>query len=309
MEAGGGRTAVRGVSARAVFNANTGAHTIQSSRSLSPLEVIVDDLLKETGKPFRRIELKGNLLQISQRFSKLAGVHTLIEAVYFGLPFLLNLEFADPPVISHVNGKVANTEFRWELADWEMQLRTTTQEEQEGAFARAWERITAFDEGPQDRRLAAATHYFYVACRLARQAGTPGEFLAEVLLNLAKILEVLFPSSKDVGSIDSARQGLNALGLSQEIIEGSLLPALALRNHIDVGHVGLALFKIDQLKVLHAYTERAENAFRDLLVHIFKEKHAGRFKLQHYDETRPRRDALAIIDRMRKYTPDHFLGK
>ena len=58
--------------------------------------------------------------------------------------------------------------------------------------------------------------------------------------------------------------------------------------------------------MLHAYTERAENAFRDMLARILDEMKAGRFNLQPWGESSPRREAVMIIERMRKYTPDAY---
>jgi hypothetical protein len=205
MQSGGGRTAVRGVPATTLMNANTGAHTIESHFPLNSLEVVLQEH-SETGELSRGIELKGNVLEISQRISALDKLDELITSLYFWRAVLLNLEFADPPVVSRVDGTIGGAAFRWELANWQMQFRTTTQEQQEAAVQRSWERIRTIGKDPYGRRIVAAIHYFYVACRLARQAGTPGEFLAEVLLNLAKTLEVLFPMSRnDAGTIESSR--------------------------------------------------------------------------------------------------------
>jgi len=307
MKTDGGRTVVRGKPARASMNANTGAHTIESSEPLKPLEVLIDVVSPKTNKLMRRIELRGNILQLNERFNTAQELHDVIQSMYFGMPFILNLEFSDPPFISHVDGTVGDCEFRWELAGWTMQFRTTTQSEQETAIARSWDRFVLMGEHPEYRRVLAAIHYFHVACRLAVVASTTGEFLAEVLLNYAKILEVLFPSSSTIGTIDAARTGLRSMGISDEIIEGSLLPALALRNHIDVGHVGLALYKMEDLKVLHAYTERAENVFRDLLTRILNDIEAGRCGIPSQNESSPRPEALGIIARMRRFTPDSSL--
>jgi hypothetical protein len=71
---------------------------------------------------------------------------------------------------------------------------------------------------------------------------------------LAKALEVLFPPEGDKKSRDAARDGLRLLGFSPDEIEGNILSAMALRNEIDVGHVGLSLFKMDQLKIIYAFT-------------------------------------------------------
>ena len=145
-----------------------------------------------------------------------------------------------------------------------MEFLTTTQEQQEQAFISAWEPMGLF-AGLARRRLLAALHYFHVAVRLYRSASTLGEFMAEVILNLSKVLEVLFPPGGDGKTRDAARVGLRQLGYADAEIERLFLRAMALRNEIDVGHVSLALLTRRQLSILHGYTEGAERAFREML--------------------------------------------
>ena len=56
-EAGGGRTAVRAQPAKAVFNANTGAHTIESKAPLDPLDVTLT-------APNQVVRLRGRVLEV-----------------------------------------------------------------------------------------------------------------------------------------------------------------------------------------------------------------------------------------------------
>ena len=294
MEPGNGRTAIRAIAASVLFNANTGAHTIESKQPLHPLEVRIEE-------PSRIVELHGNVLSLQEHFDTLDKLHELIQGIYIAFPTLLNVQFADPPFIERVDGRVGSCNFRWELSEWRMVYETTTQDQQEERISNAWERMTLLSDTTR-RRLIAALHYFHVACRLARQGSTPGEFLAEVLLNLAKTLEVLFPSSGGGQSRDAARSGLRTLGFSDDVIEGNLMPAMALRNEIDVGHVELGLFTMDQLRVLHAYTERAEVAFKDLLDRILERVSSGSFEIAPHELTKPRREALIVIERLRRYT-------
>lgn len=168
-----------------------------------------------------------------------------IRSLYFALPALLNVSFADPPYVERVEGTVGSSGFRWELADWRMEFQVTTQDLQEARVAKAWERIDLLSK-PQRLRLVASLHYFHLACRLARRGSTVGEFLAEMLLNLAKSLEALFPPSGDGRSRDAIRRGLRSLAISDNDIESNFLPAIALRNEIDVAHVGLHWFTMDQ---------------------------------------------------------------
>lgn len=292
-QAGGGRTAVKAVAASALFNANSGEHTIESKEPLSPLDVTIK-------APIRTLRLKGSTLSISQKFASLKEMQEMIEGIYFVLPTLVNIPFADPPYIERVDGKVGSASFRWELHDWRMHFLTTTQENQEERFAKACERMEVLSE-PHRRRLAAGLHYFHVACRLARVGSTAGEFVAEVVLNLAKTLEVLFPPPGDGRTRDAARAGLRTLGYSEKQIECDFLPAMALRNEIDVAHVELGLFKMDQLKAIHAYTERAEEAFRDMLERLLGGVEAGTTDITPHELGPPRNEAIKLLERLKKY--------
>ncbi|NQU69835.1 MAG: hypothetical protein HQ514_04760, partial [Rhodospirillales bacterium] len=270
MMAGGGRTTVRDVGASSFFNANTGVHTIESKMPLQPLEVVIEE-------PTRVFSLNGNVLAITETFDTFETLRQTIESVYFCLPMLLNVTFADSPTVERVDGTIGEYGFRWELSNWHMRFAITSQELQEERIVQAWQRMPLFADGSPRRRLLAALHYFHVACRLDISGETPGEFLPEMLLNLAKTLEVLFPPHGEGTSLDATRTGLRELGIENENIERDFVPAIALRNHVGVGHALIALFTSDQLKVLHEYTERAENAFRDMLDTMIQKIESGDF--------------------------------
>lgn len=298
--AGGGRTAVQGVAAGALFNANSGEHSIESKQPLSPLEVTIEE-------PGRTVQLVGSTLTISQYCQSLREMEETIHSVCFGLAPLVNIPFADPPYIERVDGEVADNSFRWELAEWKGRFRITTQSIQEEQFARAWERMGVISD-PRRRRLVAALHYFHVACRLAREGCTAGEFVAEVVLNLAKALEVLFPPAGDGRTREAARSGLRALGFADREIEGNFIPAMALRNEIDVGHVELGLFTMDQLKTIHGFTERAEGHFREMFERVLARVASGGFEVAPHQLGPPRPEAIALIERLREYDDERGLG-
>ena len=290
MVAGGGRTAVRGVEAKSHVNPNTGFYEIESKEPLRRLEVMIEE------PPTRVVSLNGNVLTLTETFDSWETLSGTVESVYFGLPMLLNVTFADPPVVERVDGSIGGYKFRWELSEWQMHLETTTQDLQENRVIQAWLRMTLLTR----RRLLAALHYFHVACRLDRRGETPGEFLAEVLLNLAKTLEAIFPGSK---SIDAAKSGLQKLGFADEEIERDFIPAISLRNSMGVGHVKIGLFTPDQLKVLHAYTERAETAFRKLLDSIIQKIESGDFEIAPYKLHGPPTSVVKIIDKIKANAP------
>ena len=294
MEAGNGRTCVRAVAARTEFNANTGRHTIQSDIPLSPLEVEIEE------PPMREFELKGNLLSIKTRFESFKEMDEFIQSVFFGYPMLLNIEFADPPVVAQVHGKVGNVMFRWELTRWKMEFESTTQDEQETKAKNSWLQISVISE-PARRRLIAALHYFHVACRLIRVGHSPWEFMSEAILNFSKVLEVLFPPEGDGKTIDAARTGLQQLGYTRDEIERDFIPAIALRNRIDVSHVHLSLLTQKQLQVLHSYTEAIERSFRILIRRILDQTKDGSYGVAPYANLKADSDIVRIINRLERY--------
>ena len=289
---GGGRTTTRAAGATSTFNANTGQHDIRSKNPLHPIEVRIED-------PEKVVTFHGPRLSLVQELAGQRELAAMIDSVYFGVPVLLNVAFADPPYVTRVDGRIGDVPFRWELAEWRMRFSTTTQEQQETVVALAWDRMGILAR-PENRRLIAGLHYFHVACRLAREGMTAGEFVAEVLLNLAKSLEALFPSTGAGRSRDAIREGLRMLGYTANEIEALFLPVIALRNEVDVGHVELGLFSRDQLAVIHAYCEQAEGAFRQMLERLLSAIESGTTVVAPYVAKSASRRAAQVVDRMRR---------
>jgi hypothetical protein len=211
--------------------------------------------------------------------------------------------FVDPPYVERVDGSVNGALFRWELAKWSVQSWPTTQDEQEEAVIQACQRIDLLAATQRRRRLFGGLHHFHLACRLGTKSDTVGEFLAEMIMNLAKSLEVLFPPKGDGNTRDAARDAFRELGFTDDRIEGDFIPAMVLRNQVDVAHVELGLFRSDDLKMVHAFVERAESAFREMFRLLLGKIAAGTFDVAAYDVGPARPEALATIERLRKYTP------
>ena len=90
--------------------------------------------------------------------------------------------------------------------------------------------------------------------------------MSEVVLNLYKILEILFGPQRD-----NVRTKLLELGYSKDEVEVKFIPIMILRNEFDVGHVSVKLFKQEQLNALYTYLENSENDFKDLLKKLLYE--------------------------------------
>jgi hypothetical protein len=291
----GGLTTVLHIGFHLLFNQFTGQHWTELEKPLAPLDVMIE----ESGFTIR---LDGRVLSISKLFESLQEMNEIVESFYFGFPVLLNIALADPPFIEEVNGEVGGNPFMWLLSGWRKELRSTTQEKQEQLVKMSFQRMKIVAQEHR-RRLLGGLHYYHQARRLSREAKTAGEFMAEVILNLSKTLEILFPSRNGMRSRDSIRKYLEDLEFTNEEIEGNFLPAIALRNEIDVGHIQLGLFTLDQLKIIHAFTDRAEMAFRDLFERIFAALEKEILEIPNYNFTKPRRKAIDVIERLRRHTP------
>lgn len=288
--ADGGRTANRAVKAQALFNANTGEHTIKSETPIPPLEA-------KYVVPGEWMELNGSVMTVSKDFETIHDLEGLVETVAYVLPALVNISYYDPPYVERVDGVIAGEKFRWEMRDWKMQFDVSTQGDQEEKFIKAWERISVLAEETR-QRLAAGIHYFHVACRLSRSSSTAGEFVAESVLNLSKCLEALFPPDGDGNTRDAVRTGLRALDYLDDEIESKFIPAMALRASVDVAHVGLSIFKMEQLKVIHEYVDRTETAFRKMLERLFCAIESGKYEIQPHKPSKPPQEVLDIVERI-----------
>jgi hypothetical protein len=260
---GKGRTVLRGSRAIFRYDANTGRVYFDSEPPLKPLDVKINT-------PDMTIRLRGNQLYIRTYCENVNDLVHMIEGVYYGLPPVINLNVAESPIIKRVKGKVGKTTFCWAHKRQERGFEVTDQKTQEEKIVSAWINMELLSTHPARRRILGALQHFYAACELSEAGNSPSDFVAEVILNYCKILEVLFPPEGDGRTRDAVRIGLAKLGYSEDEIESNFMPAMALRNEIDVGHTKLCLFNRKQLNILHKYTDVAEGYFRSMLSRLIE---------------------------------------
>lgn len=291
---GDGKTVLRAVAATMEMNMNTGKYFAVSEIPLEPLHVVVKD------SAYPLVELLGNELHVHTECSSLEELNRVIETVYYLMPVLLNVELVDPPIIDMVSGRVGDVHFQWQLAQWKVELETTTQDRQSNRIREAFREFEWLCQ-PTNRRLVAALHYFHQACRLINAGYSPWEFMSEALLDLNKVLEVLFPPSGDGKGHDAVRVGLKQLGYSEAEIERHFIPTMLLRNEIDVGHVDLSVFTLDQLQTIHQYTSLMEKVFRSMLRRVIEQARSGQFQAPAHSDLAARKEATKIIENLRKH--------
>ena len=287
------RTVPIGAKARFEWNACRGESTVHTEARLPRLNLTLHGADEQ-------ITVDGATVNIIADVHSREELDNLLETYFYALPPLLGLEMLDSPVVAEVRGRMGDVSFCWGLVgSGRESLDVTTKERQEERVRRAFSRLGVVDErhGLANRRLLAATHYFQTACRLLGAQGRRWEFLSEALLNFAKILEVLFPAAPQQ-NIDTTRQALALLGFPNVEIEALYIPALALRNSVDVAHPTLAAYSTEQLTTLARYTELAEEAFRGLLNRVFESIADSKFELTAPPDTKPSAETLRIITRL-----------
>jgi hypothetical protein len=286
----GGRVGLKQGAVRPTVDMNTGRSTIEQ---LAPMPILTSSIVAGGV----RSEWRGNVLVVAADLGALEDLEALIQEHYFALPPLLAVTMGDAAWIERVHGTWAGAPFMWLLKEMYCDLFATSPEEMKHESTRAL-RLMPSIVHRRNRRMFAALRYFGIACRLLRESTTPGEFLAEVILNLAKTLDALFEQDGTL-PMDAARIGLSKLGFDRASIDRDYIPAIALRNHCDVGHVGLHLLDDPaDLEAILRFARGAEATFRKLLVKALNSFEAGEWRPRPY-ESGHARELHRIVSRMR----------
>lgn len=277
-----GRTWNKSTPGGVIFNANTGQFSIDPKNCIDSLDVTI----KHSNILF---SLKGNELQISTKCNSNSELTALLDSLYYVFPYVLSHTFRDTITVERVNGSVGGNEFRWELNALHIPIVISSQEKQEESVVKAWQYM-AMLSSLNNRRIIAALKFYYTACRLARVGNSPWEFMSEIILNLCKALESLFPDSRE-----TVREGLTKLDYSKDEIEEFFIPIMLLRSKIDSGHVFLSLFTREELNTLHAFTELAEQKWQEMLERLFLKLENKTIEIEEHEVSSADKEAKGIV--------------
>ena len=258
-----GKTVIQGSKIQFTYDANSGKSWVSSEPSLGEVDTTVEwkDL---------RLSLKGNKLTAIKDCKSLGELINSLITLRYMVPVFLNIELAEPPVVKYTSVKVGDAKFNWELQSRTKPFEVTNAELQEKKIMASFARLNLVNS----RRLDAAAYYYYVARRLSEAGNSEYEFLAEVVLNLCKVLQVLFGESRD-----KVREELTKLGFSTSDIETNFIPIMILRAELDVAHASLTIFSQKQLTDMYNYLDLAEQNFRKMLQAVFEKASANQYTI------------------------------
>ena len=130
-----GKTIVQKSNCTVIYDANTGKSWIKSSTFLKHIDAGIEwnDL---------KLELKGNKLRLESKCATYKNLQDLLVVAHYGIPILLNLEFAEPPVVKYTKGRIGDATFKWELEKKLCSFDITNDEKQEKRVIDSFQRIT-----------------------------------------------------------------------------------------------------------------------------------------------------------------------
>ncbi len=266
------------------LNANTGRWRFLCKPPLKPLSH------EFKWKNEINVSLSGNHIVVVQSIKNFKKLDELVISLHYLIPMLLALYYPEAPYVERTSGKVGDVEFGWEMQHAASFKRKVNCDDLVGYIELCFTNLPFFED-LRYIRFAAALHYYHVTRRLVVTGNSPYEFMAEIILNLNKILEVLFGPRRD-----SVREELKKLGYSSEDIEIRFIPLMILRNEFDVGHAFLSVIDTDVLKELYSYLNFLEEDFCELLQRILRRMNDGSYVFDELHDLSIKQKKKKIID-------------
>lgn len=224
--------------------------------------------------PPGEFSLKGNVLQFEFDCNSFAELTRTVEFLHLTVPAVLGMFMPNPSSTVSVKAELGDASLNWEMTRAISPVMACSQESYESHIL-AGLAATQLLWTSTNRRLLAAVGYSHLAARLLDVGDSKWEFMAEVILNLYKTLEILFGRSRTV-----MRAHLTELGFSRTQVEGEFIPICLLRDQLDVGHARLSRFDRAQMEAICKFLDGAPRVISELLIEIFMRVQDGRYRLR-----------------------------
>jgi hypothetical protein len=252
---------VRGTgNAKVWFDANLGRSEAESSDHLPPFHV--EGITTPSGMS---VSMTGHELLVSASLRSFDQLPGLVNAAEFFVIPMLTLHFGTFIGADEVTVVLdSQVQLRAEVSRFQHFVTITDETHRRETFQAALAAVsgrTAFD------RFFYATLYYQQAKRLASglENNIPDLNASEILVNLAKAVEILFG-----GSREKIREGCRGAGLEEEEIEAHVIPIVLARNQLDGAHPVGTRVSQNFVDTLREFVGRAEHNVRSLLVRIHR---------------------------------------
>jgi len=105
-----------------------------------------------------------------------------------------------------------------------------------------------------DGRIIVAMNYFRQALHFTSIGNAPQTMLAEIILNLAKSLEIIFSDNRD-----KFRKIACEVGLDSDFVENKLISIMCLRSKLGIAHVSTAPLSLSEKDIINKFAMRSFN--------------------------------------------------
>lgn len=151
-------------------------------------------------------------------------------------------------------------------------VTATTEEKNVEHIVKSFERWLDIPKG--EEIFVIALYYYRHALQLSRIEPSPQTMIPEVILNLSKVLEILFHDANDTDKfVDKCQR----IGLENNFVEQKLKPILILRNKIGSGHAMAVPLSIEQKDMVQKFIMAAFHNVQFLIEFVWKQAKAGNY--------------------------------
>jgi hypothetical protein len=185
------------------------------------------------------------------------------------LPAVLSSAVAAPVEVVRIYGEAGGVDFQAEFSGTITALVKST--DLSVMVARKMELINGMAQADGDR-LFSAHRYLLQARRLGYVSTYATQFISERLLNLYKMVEILFGRSAD-----NARVALKQMRVKANVAE-MVVSLCYIRDSVDVGHPAIQLLEPEEYETMRSFVIAIEEVMSWLLDHVIAELKAERFQ-------------------------------
>ena len=234
------------------------------------------------------VKIAGNIITFSAISPNKNEIESLIIHLTNLVPTWLALYLKVPRSLDDICGSVNDTLFGVELTNVTFPIVATERDQQYESVRHALEQLIL--PAHCDIRLASALVYFNQALRFRFEDDASVRLFSEIMLNLAKAIESIFP-----GKRDDVREQCKLLDLKTDFVEKRIIPILLVRNKLDVAHVRLHTLDNDEFSILQSFLSKALTAVHELLILVIGSTANGRYSLLPVEPPQTEDDLITSI--------------
>jgi len=269
-----------------IFNANEGISSIEAE--------LIQKVQAHTKTDGVAADLNGNRLRLTLTAGSLNEAGMMAMSLNQFLPPLFTLHFQVFIWIKSFRLYINDCEFNYEVTEMIRGCTIATGKLNSDRAIKSlqeWRGVC----NKECHRLISALYYLRHAHRLFDLEPDPQSMTAEVLLNLAKALEIVFSSNRE-----ELRRKANAWGFEKEFVEKKIVPVLLFRNQVDVAHPAAAPLTLEQWNTVRGFLAAAMVHVREVLRRVTELVMSGGIELDPMPESLDK-EKEKLLETLKKY--------